>query len=32
MNRLAEWKRFRVALSRVSILQLTNTEWPVKPS
>lgn len=32
INRLAEWKRFRVALSRVSIRQLTNTEWPVKPS
>ncbi|NIG15866.1 tail fiber assembly protein [Pantoea sp. Cy-640] len=29
--RLTEWKRYRVALSRIDIGKLLNIEWPVRP-
>ena len=29
--RLAKWKRYRVALSRIDINKALDTEWPVKP-
>lgn len=29
--RLAKWKRYRVALSRIDINKATDIEWPVKP-
>lgn len=29
--RLAEWKRYRVALSRIDTNEATGIEWPVRP-
>lgn len=31
VTRLAEWKRYRVALSRIDINKAPDIEWPVKP-
>lgn len=31
ITRLAEWKRYRVELSRIDIKQAQNIAWPVKP-
>ncbi|WP_191922303.1 tail fiber assembly protein [Pantoea agglomerans] len=30
-TRLSEWKRYRVALSRIDIKHAPDIEWPVKP-
>jgi len=30
--RLAEWKRYRVALSRIDPVKASNIEWPIKPN
>lgn len=30
--RLAEWKRYRVALSRIDISKAPNIEWPLQPA
>ncbi|WP_442797979.1 tail fiber assembly protein [Pantoea vagans] len=31
ITRLAEWKRYRVALSRIDTTKALDIEWPVKP-
>ncbi|MVT83202.1 tail fiber assembly protein [Pantoea agglomerans] len=31
VTRLAKWKRYRVALSRIDISQIHDIEWPEKP-
>lgn len=32
LNRLAEWKRYRVALSRIDASKTSDIYWPVKPN
>jgi len=31
ITRLSEWKRYRVALSRIDINKALNIEWPIRP-
>jgi len=31
ITRLAEWKKYRVLLSRINIKNATDIEWPIKP-